>query len=70
LIEHDTAADVRCIITKVKWFLTGDTNDPDSDTVAQIGWFKILKAYIPKVDFQNRGSSPITPTQHQKALHR
>jgi hypothetical protein len=40
LKEHDTAADIRCIITKgiEKWFLTGDTNDPDSiDTVAQIG---------------------------------
>jgi hypothetical protein len=37
LKEHDTAADIRCIITKgiEKWFLTGDTNDPDSiDTAA------------------------------------
>jgi hypothetical protein len=51
LKEHDTAADIRCIITKgiEKWFLTGDTNDPDSiDTAAQIGWFPVLKGYIPK----------------------
>jgi hypothetical protein len=27
----------------------GDTNDPDSiDTVALIGWFQVLKGYIPK----------------------
>jgi hypothetical protein len=51
LIEHDTAADIRCIITKgiENWFLTGDMNDPDSiDTAAQIGWFQVLKGYIPK----------------------
>jgi hypothetical protein len=30
------------------WFLTGDTNDPDSiETAAQIGWFQVLKGYIP-----------------------
>jgi hypothetical protein len=29
------------------WFLTGDTNDPDSsETVALIGWFQVLKGYI------------------------
>jgi hypothetical protein len=51
LKENDTAADIRCIIIKgiEKWFLTGDTNDPDSiDTVVQIGWFQVLKVYIPK----------------------
>jgi hypothetical protein len=52
LKETDTAADIRCIIIKVKWFLTGDTNDPDSETVAQIGWFQVLKGYIPEVDFR------------------
>jgi hypothetical protein len=49
LKEHDTAAGIRCIITKgiEKWFLIGDTNGPDSiDTVAQIGWFQVLKGYL------------------------
>jgi membrane glycosyltransferase len=49
--EHDTAADIRYIIIKgiENWFLTGDTNDPDSIvTVVQIGWFQVLKGYIPK----------------------
>jgi hypothetical protein len=51
LKERDTAADIRFIITKgiEKWFLIGDTDDPDSiDTAAQIGWFQVLKGYIPK----------------------
>ena len=51
LKETKTAADIRCIIIKgiENWFLTGDTNDPDSiDTVVQIGWFQVLKGYIPK----------------------
>jgi hypothetical protein len=31
------------------WFLTGDTNNPDSiEPVEQIGWFQVLKGYIPK----------------------
>jgi hypothetical protein len=31
------------------WFLTGDTNDPDStEPVEQIGWFQALKGFIPK----------------------
>ena len=50
LRETKTAADIRCIIIKgiENWFLTGDTNDPDSiETAAQIGWFQILKGYIP-----------------------
>jgi hypothetical protein len=50
LTETKTAADIRCIIIKgiESWFLTGDTNDPDSvETVAQIGWFQVLKGYIP-----------------------
>jgi hypothetical protein len=30
------------------WFLTGDTNDPDSnDPILQIGWFQVLKGYVP-----------------------
>ena len=51
LKETKTAADIRCIIIKgiENWFLTGGTNDPDSiETVAQIGWFQVLKRYIPK----------------------
>jgi hypothetical protein len=51
LTETKTAADIRCIITKgiENWFLTGDTNDPDSiEAVEQIGWFQVLKGYIPK----------------------
>jgi hypothetical protein len=51
LTENKTAADIRCIITKgiENWFLTGDTNDPDSiEPVEQIGWFQVLKGYIPK----------------------
>ena len=47
----DTAADIRCTIVKgiEKWFLTGDTNNPNStDTVVQIGWLQVLKGYIPK----------------------
>jgi hypothetical protein len=51
LKEAKTAADIRCIIIKgiENWFLTGDTNDPDSiETVAHIGWFQVLKGYIPK----------------------
>ncbi len=45
-----TAADIRCIIIKgiESWFLTGATNDPDSiETVVRIGWFQMLKGYIP-----------------------
>jgi hypothetical protein len=48
--ETHTAADVRYIILKgiESWLLTGDTNDPDSiETIAQIGWFQVLKGYIP-----------------------
>jgi hypothetical protein len=31
------------------WFITGDTNDPESsETVAQIGWFQVLQGYIPE----------------------
>jgi hypothetical protein len=59
LKENDTAADIRCIITKgiEKWFLTAETNNPGSiDTVAQIGWFQVLKGYIP------------TPTQQHEVL--
>jgi hypothetical protein len=51
LKETKTAANTRCIIIKgiENWFLTGDTNDPDSiETVEQIGWFQVLKGYIPK----------------------
>jgi hypothetical protein len=51
LTETRTAADIRCIITKgiENCFLTGDTNDPDSiEPVEQIGWFQVLKGYIPK----------------------
>jgi hypothetical protein len=51
LKETKTAADIRCIITKgiENWFLTGDTNDPDSiETVERIGWLQVLKGYIPK----------------------
>jgi hypothetical protein len=51
LKETKTAADIRCIIIKgiENWFLTGDTNDPDSiETVDQIGWFQVLKGYIPE----------------------
>jgi hypothetical protein len=30
------------------WFLTGNTNDPDSeDPTLQIGWFRVLKGYVP-----------------------
>jgi hypothetical protein len=50
LRETKTAADIRCIIIKgiESWFLTGDTNDPDSiETAAQIGWFQVFKGYIP-----------------------
>jgi hypothetical protein len=64
LEENDTAADIRCIINKGidKWFLTGDTNDPDSiDTVAQIGWFQVLKG---KSGLQTRGLL-LAPTQQQ-----
>jgi hypothetical protein len=60
LKENDTAADIRCIIIKgiENWFLTGDTNDPDSiDTVVQIGWFQVLKAYIPKEWTSNKRAS-------------
>jgi hypothetical protein len=50
LKEHDTAADIRYIINGIeKWFLIGDTNDPNSiGTTAQIGWFQVLKGKIPK----------------------
>jgi hypothetical protein len=50
LTETKTAADIRCIIIKgiKSWFLTGDTNDPDSiERVVQIGWFQVLKGNIP-----------------------
>jgi hypothetical protein len=31
------------------WFLNGDTNNPESiEAVEQIGWFQVLKGYIPK----------------------
>jgi hypothetical protein len=44
-LETDTAADIRCTNQKgIENWLTGDTNDPDSiETVAQIGWFQVLK---------------------------
>jgi hypothetical protein len=30
------------------WLLTGDTNDPAStDSIVQLGWFQVLKGYIP-----------------------
>ena len=50
LKEPKTAADISCIITKgiESWFLIGDMNDPDSlEPVAKIGWFQVLKGYIP-----------------------
>jgi hypothetical protein len=39
-----------CTITKGyrELFLTGDTNDPDSIETAQIGWFQVLKGYVPE----------------------
>jgi hypothetical protein len=49
--EETDTADIRCTITRgiENWFLTGDTNDPDSiETVAQIGWFQVLKGYVQK----------------------
>jgi hypothetical protein len=31
------------------WFITGDTNDPNSSAITvQIGWFQVLKGYIPE----------------------
>jgi hypothetical protein len=51
LTETDTAADIRCMIIKgiENWFLNGDTNNPESiEAVEQIGWFQVLKGYIPK----------------------
>ncbi len=50
LRETKPAANIRCIIIKgiESGFLTGDMNDPDSiETVVQIGWFQVLKGYIP-----------------------
>jgi hypothetical protein len=51
LKETKTVHDLRCIIIKgiESWFITGDTNDPESsETVAQIGWFQVLQGYIPE----------------------
>jgi hypothetical protein len=51
LKEAKTAPGLRCIIIKgiESWFITGDTNDPESsETIAQIGWFQVLKEYIPE----------------------
>ncbi len=51
LTETETAADIRCMIIKgiENWFLNGDTNNPESiEAVEQIGWFQVLKGYIPK----------------------
>jgi hypothetical protein len=56
LKETNTAADLCCIIIKgiESWFITDDTNDPDSsETIAQISWFQVLKGYIP-VDWTSR----------------
>jgi hypothetical protein len=50
LADTSTAADTRLIIVKgiENWLLTGNTNDPDSnDPVDRIGWFGVLKGYIP-----------------------
>jgi hypothetical protein len=49
--RDQTAADIRCIITKgiENWFLTGDTKDPESiEPIDQIGWFQALKGFTPK----------------------
>jgi hypothetical protein len=40
------------------WFLNGDTNNPESiEAVEQIGWFQVLKGYIP-VDVKARALLP------------
>jgi hypothetical protein len=51
LKETNTAAKLCCIIIKgiESWFITGDTNDPESsETIAQIGWLRVLEGYIPE----------------------
>ena len=60
LKETKTAADIRCIITKgiENWFLTGDTNDPDSiETVERIGWYKCSKDTFQKSGPQGKSTS-------------
>jgi hypothetical protein len=58
LKETKTVHDLRCIIIKgiESWFITGDTNDPSSETVAQIGWFQVLQGYIPEEDLSKKPS--------------
>jgi hypothetical protein len=51
LKDTKTAADLRRTIIQgiESWFITGDTNDPNSSAITvQIGWFQVLKGYIPE----------------------
>jgi hypothetical protein len=59
LTETDTAADIRCMIIRAsRRFLNGDTNNPESiEAVEQIGWFQVLKGYIPKSGRQGKSAS-------------
>jgi hypothetical protein len=50
LIDTSTAADLRCSIVEgiESWLLNGQKNDPEStDPALQIGWFGVIKGYIP-----------------------
>jgi hypothetical protein len=50
LADTSTAADIRYLMVDgiQHWFLSGTTNDPPStDPIVRIGWFRVLKGYIP-----------------------
>jgi hypothetical protein len=50
LKDASTAANLRCTIVEgiQKWFLTGDTNEPDAlDPTTQLNWYQVIKGYLP-----------------------
>jgi hypothetical protein len=52
------------------WFITGDTNDPESsETVAQIGWFQVLQGYQ-KIGPQARSLLSKPKEKRQEGLYR
>jgi hypothetical protein len=68
--ETDTADAAQSQRVSENWFLTGDTNDPDSiETVAQIGWFQVLKGYVPE-EWTLRQESFFRRRRQEKVFHR